>query len=1090
MKKIRVLQIGGNTQINGITTFLLDFYRKISNKFEFVFINCALRESNETIKNEILKLGGKIYHVPFSVNYQHEYQAYLEELRKVIQKEKPLIIQTNYYKTNGLYLKLAFEEGIPIRISYCMNDKSKYLPEQEILLLEQSRELVEIFATAKLAISNEAGQFIYGNNSFEVLHPLINFDKFYTITNKADLYVKYNLDSKIKYSLFVGRFAPQKNIYFLIDVIEKCRDNRKLIMVGNGIEKGEFLKRIEARKLNDKFIFFETDNPNDFYNLSDSFILPSWYEGLGIVLIEAQLLKLPCLASDSISKEVNLGLCKFLKLDADLWVKELDKIESFPRKQIDLQHYTNTTNLDKIISIYTNNTELSEQYIRTGKEYMLGSNRVLNDWNMVFKYFEMAHKLGNIKGTFYYALLFFEGHGTNRNVKYAHRAVSKIVNKIEKRANDNNPDYVVILADMYSFGLGKAQNFAIAFYFYQKAAELGNSEAMCNLGYMYLVGQGTEKDLKKSFYWYKKSAENNYLHSIRDLGQSYYNGFGTKANYFEAVECFKLASEQNYSHATSDLAICYLEGKGVKKDWNKAAELFLMAIRQERNRAIRDIIAYNIDVDYLLNNKKICFIKRKSINKTEDIDKNVLLEQTIIINKDIEYINPKVFYEHKEINKFFVEKENKHYHAYNGVLYSKDKKTLIRFPMGSTIKEFFIPIHVTTIGDSAFDDCKNLKSIIIPDSVKEIGDWAFHGCDKITEIFLSKNIKKIGRYSFGSCERLRKIDVDINNETYKSLDGNLFSKDLKYFYQYSIGKRANLFALPQNTEIIKFRAFSDAFNLRLIDASNVKLIEEKAFYYCKRLKSVLINKNTVINGKEIFGHTAFNFKSKNIEKGRTILVADIHGYMRLDFLKSKLSKYCLQKNDVVIILGDAGIVWSNPMNEQVKDFYSKLPCNILFLDGNHENFDLLSNLKTCTMYGSKVHRVLNNVFHLLRGNVYIINCHKYFIFGGAYSIKRDFDNSPVQIWQNELPNEKDFKHGLFKLKENNWTFDFILTHQAPKTILDRIEYEYSTNEITLLNYLDMIKNKANYKSWYFGHIHRDLEINKFKSLYHECEVIL
>jgi TPR repeat protein/glycosyltransferase involved in cell wall biosynthesis/predicted phosphohydrolase len=1110
MKKKKVLQIGGNAQINGITTFLLNYYCEIKKDFDFVFINCAIRKADERIKNEILSLGGRIYHIPYTSKFYTDYSLYLEELRKVIRIEKPLIIQSNFFLTNGLYLKLAFEENIPIRISCCLNDKSKYISKNDESLLIQSREFIEQYATTKLAISYAAGKFMYGDNSFEILHPIVPKDRFYPILNRCHLFKKYQIDPYFKYSIFVGRFSFQKNIHFLIDLAERCCNSRKFIMVGEGFEKEGFLKEVVERHLCDRFFFFETYDTLELYNLADSLILPSLYEGFPLVLIEAQLIGLPCIVSDNVTQEVNMGLCKFLKLDVDLWIETLRDISNFPKSKIDFYNSSNDENITRLLDIYQNSKHLSSHYIIKGKEYMLGGDCVCNDWNMVFKYFKMAHELENDRGTFYYSLLYFEGQGVEKNIIIAQKMVKKISKNILLRAQANEAEYLVILADMYSFGLGKKQSFKNAFDYYYKSALLDNFEAMCNLGYMFMVGQGVAKDLAQSFYWYKKSADGDYLHSIRDLGQSYYWGIGTNINYVNAVACFEKASRKNYSHATSDLAICYLQGKGVKQNINKAINLFLLSIKQDRNRAIRDILAHNIDVESLIKTGIIKFISRKKIQK---IDRNILVDKTIFINKEIEDIDVTLFYHYTNVNKFFAEKENRYYYTSSGVLYSKDKRVLVRFPSGMSIMEFLIPEFVEIIGDyafqncrnlkkivlqngvkiignSAFDDCKNLKNIIIPASVWKIGDWAFHGCDNIKEFRLSENVKMIGKYAFGSCERLEKIEVDGRNDFYKSVTGSLYSKDMKCLYQYAIGKKEKIFSLPKETETIEFRAFSDAYSLRLVDSTSAKIVKEKAFYYCKKLKKVLLHKNCQIIGKEVFSHTALHCQVKQHENGRTIVVADIHGHLRLEFLDRELSQYHLQKNDVVIILGDAGIIWSNPMNEIVQKFYSNLPCIVLFLDGNHENYELLYQLKRTNLYGAEVHKVLKNVYHLIRGNVYLINGLKYFVFGGAYSIKREDSYSHIPVWDEEMPNDKEYARGKKRLKENDWTIDIILTHQAPRSVLDNIKYLYSMNEIKLLDYLESIKGTVTYSKWYFGHIHRDLRINKFISIYEKSEVVL
>jgi len=750
-----------------------------------------------------------------------------------------------------------------------------------------------------------------------------------------------------------------------------------------------------------------------------------------------------------------------------------------------------------------------DAYIALAKEYMLGSSECYADRKKVVLNLKKAHELGNPRGSFYYALQFFEGSGVDKDIKFAETLVGDVLDVLERKAGEEQAEFIVILADMYSFGLGKPQSYEQAMVHYLRAANLGNLEAMCNLGYMHSVGQGTEKDLEKSFYWYLKSAEAGYLHSMRDVGQTYYFGIGTTIDYKEAVKWFKRASELNYSHATCDLALCYLEGHGVEKNLAKTAELYLLALKQEESRTLRDLIAHSIDVEELLSNGKIKFIKR---DKIDVIDRNNFANGTIIINASIRSIEPSIFYTCKNIIKFFVEKENSYFKAYGGVLYSKNGETLIRFPPGSPITEYIVPNHVKhigthafqncrnlqsvklhncieTIGDCAFDDCKSIENVELPLTLKCIGAWAFHACDRIKELFIPPGLTEIGLYAFGSCESLKKITVSSENPNYASKDGNLYTKDLSVLLQYAIGKTEKLFALPKKTQIIAFRAFSDAFRLECIDVCSAVKIEEKAFYWCLNLKEVLLDSACIIDGKKVFDKTAKDFSLVHKKHGKTILLTDIHGHLRLDFAREKLSKQKLQEEDVIIILGDAGIVWQESMRADIKEFYLSLPCDVLFLDGNHENFDLLNQMKTVKRYGGIVHEVLSNVFHLLRGQAYLVNGKKCFVFGGAYSIKRENNSSPVCTWVSELPNEDEYRLGLKTAEENENNFDLILTHQAPRSLLDAIDYTYSNVETQLLDYLERFKQEVNFDVWYFGHIHKDLQKGKFISLYENCEVI-
>jgi len=1100
MRKIKVLQIGGNIQKNGITTFLLNSHKRMREDFSFIFINTAFRDSDPEIRKTIEKYGGVIYHLPYAENTLD----IEEELKKIIANEQPDVIHSHYFYSNGDYMRIGSEADIPVRIAHCHNDKSGYLSEDERKSLLRSRELTHKYATVKLAISQNAGHFCYGNYDFEICHTGIETEKYFYIADKAELLKRCNLDDRFKYSLFVGRFTFQKNVEFLIDVIKQS-SGRRLILVGHGRDKENFVNRVKAEDIAHLFIFMSDRALNELYNIADSVLLPSRYEGLGLVLVEAQCAGVLCLVSDRISHDADLGMIEYLPLDVEAWVNRLKSVERITPITVDVSKFDTEVMVEKLIDKYAS----SDAYVALAKEYMLGSALRYGDRKKTVIALRKAHELGNLRGSFYYALQFFEGSGTDKNISFAETTVNAVLFDIEQKATVGLAEFIVILADMYSFGLGKPQSYEQAMEYYLRAAYLGNLEAMCNLGYMYSVGQGTEKNVEKSFYWYLKSAESGYLHSMRDVGQAYYFGVGVKVDYKEAVNWFLKASELNYSHATCDLAHCYFEGHGVKKSLTKATEAYLLALKQDESRTIRDLIAHSIDVEELLQNGKIKHFKREEINT---VDRNNFLNGTIIINADIRNIELSMFYNHTSIIKFFVEKENPYFKAYGGVLYSKDGETLIRFPLGSPIAEFIVPDHVKhigayafqnclnlrsvklhdhveTIGDSAFDDCKSMTQMELPSSLRSVGAWGFHACDKIEELFIPEGLTEIGLYAFGSCESLKRILVSIDNPNYTSKDGNLYTKDLTVLLQYAIGKTEKLFVLPKETKIIAFRAFSDAFRLEYVDARSANKIEEKAFYWCSNLKEVWLDDICTAEGMQVFDETAKGFSIVRRERGRIILLADIHGHLRLSFAKEKLSKLKLQKEDVVIILGDAGIVWQEPMRADIKEYYSSLPCDLLFLDGNHENFDLINNMKTVMRYGGLVHEILPNVFHLLRGQAYSINGKKCFVFGGAYSNKRENGSSPVHTWESELPNADEYDFGLKTTDENENRFDLILTHQAPKSLLDSIIYVYSNAEIALLDYLERLKNELCFNLWYFGHIHKDLRVGKFVCLYDNCEVI-
>ncbi|MBO7736589.1 MAG: leucine-rich repeat domain-containing protein [Clostridia bacterium] len=117
-------------------------------------------------------------------------------------------------------------------------------------------------------------------------------------------------------------------------------------------------------------------------------------------------------------------------------------------------------------------------------------------------------------------------------------------------------------------------------------------------------------------------------------------------------------------------------------------------------------------------------------------------------------------------------------------------------------------LPVTAIRGYAFEECYNLTSVVIPDSVTTIGDYAFLGCYNLTSVIIGDGVTTIGEDAFDYCYRLMNITVNEDNQYYKSIDGNLYTKDGKTLVQYAIGKTATSFTIPDGVTTIGDYAFS------------------------------------------------------------------------------------------------------------------------------------------------------------------------------------------------------------------------------------------------------------------------------------------
>ncbi len=215
------------------------------------------------------------------------------------------------------------------------------------------------------------------------------------------------------------------------------------------------------------------------------------------------------------------------------------------------------------------------------------------------------------------------------------------------------------------------------------------------------------------------------------------------------------------------------------------------------------------------------------------------------------------------------------------------------------------------------------------------------------------------------------------------------------------------------------------------------------------------------------------------------ITGDTHVPIDIEKLNEKLfpEQKSMTRNDYVIICGDFGGVWDNSdRHGKWLKWLSERPFTLLFADGNHENFDLLEKYPVTLWNGGKVHTVADNILHLMRGQVFIIDGKCFFVMGGAVSRDRFMRREGVSWWSREMPGDSEFKEGLKNLGDVGFDVDYIITHTAPSGIIEQF---YDCPEEKPLNeYLRYIADTAKFKKWFFGHIHRDTEPQeKFIALY-------
>lgn len=204
------------------------------------------------------------------------------------------------------------------------------------------------------------------------------------------------------------------------------------------------------------------------------------------------------------------------------------------------------------------------------------------------------------------------------------------------------------------------------------------------------------------------------------------------------------------------------------------------------------------------------------------------------------------------------------------------------------------------------------------------------------------------------------------------------------------------------------------------------------------------------------------------------VTGDTHGDLER-FRKGRLR--WLGKKDIVIVLGDFGFVWDDsPAEKKNLDWLRKRRYTILFLDGLHENYDLLAQYPTEERFGGTVQPLGGNVYHVCRGSVLELEGKKWLFFGGGESCDSDDREPGVNWWPQEVPNDEDYARCTSALEANGYQVDYVLSHDAPSRLLDFSTLQ-NDERCRLHFFLDDVLLRLQYDRWYFGRYHNDMNVS-------------
>ena len=206
------------------------------------------------------------------------------------------------------------------------------------------------------------------------------------------------------------------------------------------------------------------------------------------------------------------------------------------------------------------------------------------------------------------------------------------------------------------------------------------------------------------------------------------------------------------------------------------------------------------------------------------------------------------------------------------------------------------------------------------------------------------------------------------------------------------------------------------------------------------------------------------------------LTGDIHGSIDISKLNTRqfTEQEYLTKNDYLIVCGDFGLVWDNS-NEDLywRKWLDEKPWTTLFLDGNHENFNLLDEFPEVDMFSGKAQKISDSIYHLMRGEVYLFGGKTFLTMGGAESHDKQCRTPGINWWAEEMPNDAEMQHALSRLMVWDNRVDYILTHCAPRELEAEID-QYPENQLT--KFLQYLYENVQFGQWYCGHYHQDIDL--------------
>jgi glycosyltransferase EpsF len=373
-KKIRILHAVGMMNRGGAETMLMNIFRSIDrDRFEFAFITHSLETG--AYDHEIKQLGGTIHYIPSLGTLG--YLRYIMTLRRFILDKGPFDIVHSHLDWQGGAIAAAARFAGVKNIIVHSHSSSWQKPDTLLyrLLHSFNRFIINAFASEGWACSQEAGEFLFSkrfleSGKFRKIRNAIDLDRYRCLNKDSAILMRrtFGIPEGTLVLGHVGSFSKPKNHRFLIQIASELKNKSmdfRLLFVGDGILRKEVTGLVNSYKLDEQVIFLGLrDDIPECMNMFDAFLFPSLFEGLGIAAVEAQAAGIPCLVSERVPHEIDMGLqlVEHLSLSSkEQWIAAIANIKKrrcVDRALIDEKIIANGYNIHQSITEITSLYEL------------------------------------------------------------------------------------------------------------------------------------------------------------------------------------------------------------------------------------------------------------------------------------------------------------------------------------------------------------------------------------------------------------------------------------------------------------------------------------------------------------------------------------------------------------------------------------------------------------------------------------------------------------------------------------------------------------------------------------------------------------